>query len=354
MRGFLIPCLAAFSAAAQTAQPVPAFGRDNILPHGRETKLMAPGMVLELWGRNLAPLPWCGAEQKPAPPLPHEICGVRVLIGSRPAELMYVSGGQINLKIPEDVPAEGIEPFQVCVGSVCSEPVTMRFSARTALQALYRPAYVRMPVWIKVDAPAPYVVRYPCGVSPWSFPGYEFEVLRNGQPLAHIPPPALPAGRTTLPADTCNLATSWGRLPLHLLYRFDEPGAYAVRFTGKKDGAILYQSDWTEIEIQPFSEEKRDEWLRSLEAEVSTQQRGYRRHRGVLTRLAGRKGAGAPAEDDPGERRGLRFRSEPKLKADQTLARTMDVPVPSRARFTRLRISNSPEVSRGSQPLTQS
>jgi hypothetical protein len=53
------------------------------------------------------------------------------------------------------------------------------------------------------------------------------------------------------------------------LYRFEEPGTYAIRFTARKDGKILYQSDWTDIEIEPFSEEKREEWLRSLEAELN-------------------------------------------------------------------------------------
>ena len=67
---------------------------------------------------------------------------------------MYVSETQINLKIPEELPTEGFIPIQVCAGKVCSDPVTMRFSARTALLTLERPAYVHMPVWINVDAPA--------------------------------------------------------------------------------------------------------------------------------------------------------------------------------------------------------
>ena len=266
--------LVAFSVTAQTPQPVPAFSADNIRPYLRSTKLLAPGMVVELWGRNLTPVPWCGEEQIPKPPLPRELCGVRVLIGSRPAELMYVSGGQINtggqinLKIPEDIPAEGFQPIQVCVNSVCSAPVTMRFSGLTALLTLERPAYVHMPVWIDVDAPVPYLVPYPCSYWPWSFPGYEFEVLRNGQTLApieqpHAPPPGEGA------SDRCDGLILHGRLPLHLLYRFEQPGTYSVRFTARKYGKILYQSDWTEIEIEPFSAQKQDEWMRSLKAKLN-------------------------------------------------------------------------------------
>jgi hypothetical protein len=170
----LIMFLAALLATGQVLQPVPAFSNDNILPHGSQ-------------------------EQRPQGPLPRELCGVRVLIGSRPTQLMYVSGGQINLKTPGDVPAEGVEPIQVCVGSVCSATVTMLFSTHIALLTLNGPAYVHMPVWIDVDAPSPYVVSYPCGFWPWNFPGYEFEVLRKGQPLASLPQPPLPfTGRVSL------------------------------------------------------------------------------------------------------------------------------------------------------------
>ena len=263
----LILFLAALLATAQVLQPVPAFSSENIRPYGRATKILSPGMVLELWGRNLAPVPWCGQEQKPQAPLPRELCGVQVLIGSRPAELMYVSGNQINLKIPEDVPAEGFEPIQVCVGNVCSATLSMLFSTHTALLTLDEPAYVHMPVWIDVDPPSPYVVSYPCGFWPWNFPGYEFEVLRKGQPLAPLPQPPRPFIGTA-PLDRCEGPTYRGRLPLHLLYRFEEPGTYSVRFTAKKSGKTLYQSDWTDIQIEPFSEEKRGAQLHSLEGEA--------------------------------------------------------------------------------------
>lgn len=265
----LVALLAALTA--MVPQPAPSFKSDNILPYmRRSTKLLSPGMVVELWGGNLAPVPWSGDERRPKAPLPREICGVRVLFGSQPAELLYVSETQINLKIPEGLPAEGFMPIRVCAGTICSDPVTMRFSARTALLTLERPAYVHMPLWINVDAPAPYFVHYPCGgYWPWSFPGYEFEVLRNGRPLAPIPQPPPPA-KAVGPSGECHgLLEGFGRLPLHLLYRFEEPGTYSVRFTAKKNGLILYQSDWTDIEIEPFSQEKREEWLHSLEARLN-------------------------------------------------------------------------------------
>src|SRR5271154_5145584 len=120
------------AAVSATAQPLlPTFSSSTIRPHGRNTKLLAPGMVLELWGENLAP-PGCGRDQIPKSQLPLELCGVQVLIDSQPAELMYVSSYQINLRIPPDAPSEGLVPFQVCVAGACSDPVPMRFSAHTA------------------------------------------------------------------------------------------------------------------------------------------------------------------------------------------------------------------------------
>ena len=110
-------------------------------------------MVLTLYGGHLAPEAICG-QPRVQPAL--EMCGVRVLIGDSPAELLYVSSGQINFKIPGDVPAEGFAELRVCVGAVCSAPVSFWFSTRTALLSLEKPASVRMPVWIHVDPPPPY------------------------------------------------------------------------------------------------------------------------------------------------------------------------------------------------------
>lgn len=261
--------LAVFIAQAQTPQPAPSFTQDTIRIYGRiNSKLLAPGMILELWGKNLAPINWCGEEQAHKAPLPHEICGVRVLIGSHPAELMYVSGGQINLRISEGVPNEGMVPIQVCVGKICSSPVEMQFSTRIAVLSLEQPAYIRMPVWIHVDAPAPYFVSYPCGFQPWSFHGYEFEVLYKGQPFASLP--QKPRHPNAIADAECTGPTVRSSLPLHLLYRFEEPGQYSIRFTARKNGQILYRSDWTDIQIQPFSEQKRREWLKATENELNS------------------------------------------------------------------------------------
>jgi len=48
-----------------------------------------------------------------------------------------------------------------------------------------------------------------------------------------------------------------GRLPLHLQYRFETPGAYEVRYLRKADqfgprrDETLFRSDWTRMEVLP-------------------------------------------------------------------------------------------------------
>ena len=191
-RGGSILLLAVLPFAGQSTQPIPVFSRESIGAVGRIAKVLAPGMVLMLYGGHLAPEPVCG---QPAVQPALELYGVRVLIDTAPAELLYVSSGQINFKIPPDVPMEGFAPLRVCVGAACSTPVPMWFSTRTALISLEKPAYVHIPVWIRVDPPPPYSVLYPCWNGPWMPSGYEFEVRRNGRFLAPMPQPSSPPTR---------------------------------------------------------------------------------------------------------------------------------------------------------------
>ncbi len=268
--GCSILLLAVLPSAGQSTHAIPVFSTEGIGAVGRSAKVLAPGMVLMLYGGHLASEPVCG-QPKVQPAL--ELCGVRVLIGNSRAELLYVSSGQINFKIPADVPAEGFAPLRVCVGAACSTPVRMWFSTRTALLSLEKPAYVHMPVWIHVDPPPPYFVSYPCWNGPWILSGYEFEVRRNGRSLAPMPQRSPPPNWAGSSAERCDGPTVGSSLPLHLLYRFDEPGTYSVRFTAKKGDQILYRSECTDIVVGPFSEEKRDAWLRSLDIEIKMNSR---------------------------------------------------------------------------------
>lgn len=228
-------------------------------------------MILEVYGSNLASEP---SYVRPAVVPALEMCGVRVLLGSVPAELLYVSSRQINFKIPAGAPTETFVPLRVCAGVVCSTPVPMWFSTRTALLSLERPASVHMPIWIHVDPPPPYFLSYPCWSGPWMPPGYELEVRRRGGLMAPIPQPPPPPNWDETAAQGCGDRTARSSLPLHLLYPFDEPGAYSVRFTAREQNRILYRSEWTGFVVGPFSEERRDAWLRTLDSEIRMNSRG--------------------------------------------------------------------------------
>lgn len=268
-RGCSILLLAVLACAGQSTRPAPVFDRQGIGAVGRSAQVLAPGMVLMLYGGHLAPQSVCG---QPAVQPARELCGVRVLLDTVAAELLYVGESQINFKIPEDAPAERYAPLRVCVGAVCSAPVSMWFSTRTALLSLEKPAYVHMPVWIHVDPPPPYSVTYPCLNGPWTTPGYEFEVRRNGRSLDPAPQPPPPTKRAG--AAQCDAPTGRSSLPLHLWYRLDEPGTYSVRFTAREADQSRYQSEWTDIVVGAFSEEKHDAWLQSLESEIEMNSRG--------------------------------------------------------------------------------
>jgi len=269
-RGCSILLLAVLPSAGQPAQPIPVFSTESIGAVGRSTKVLAAGMVLVLYGGHLASEPVCG---QPTVQPALELCGVRVLIGTSPVELLYVSSGQINFRIPADVPTDGFAALRVCVGAVCSTPVPMWFSTRTALLSLEKPAYAHMPVWIHVDPPPPYFVSYPCWNGPWTPSGYELDVRRSGRSLAPMPQPSPPPNWAETSAERCDGPTVRSSLPLHLLYRFDEPGTYSVRLTAKKGDQFLYASEWTDILIEPFFEEKRNAWLESLESQIKMNSR---------------------------------------------------------------------------------
>ena len=84
------------TAAASTAPP--AIQR---LANGASFgQTYAPGMVLTIFGSNLADATWIASSV----PLPVHISGVTVTIGGVNAPLYYVSPGQLNVQIPYETP----------------------------------------------------------------------------------------------------------------------------------------------------------------------------------------------------------------------------------------------------------
>jgi hypothetical protein len=147
-------------------------------------------------------------------------------------------------------------------GSATAE---IRLGLELATLSLEQPAHVGGPVWVRIQQP-PYPrygdLQYPVEVDPSDFGCHEFEVRRNGSPLPRIPvqgPPRPPSagvmcGHIGIPGREMQHKN---RLPVHLQYRFDQPGVYEVRYTRRtappntRDSQPVFQSAWTGIEILP-------------------------------------------------------------------------------------------------------
>jgi len=257
MRGLVAFVLLTGMAFGQAG--VPRFSREG-LPHREDGKpaLLAPGMIIELYGENLGPDPWCDKQIPQNGPYPLEACGVRVLVDGRAAGLLFAGSKQINFKIPDNAPEDGEAPIQVCVHDTCSDRLTARFSLRKAFIHGQGHAYVHMPVWIEVEEPSCCGgIHYPNSFFPFDFEGARFDVLHHGEPMKPLSKSVATLGGLgwrTMPLDTPR-----SRLPLHLMYRFDEPGVYSVRFTARQDKDC--QSDWTDIVVEPYSDSQRTAWL---------------------------------------------------------------------------------------------
>ena len=218
-------------------------------------------MIVTIYGEDLGPTLQCPEPIAPNGPYPLETCGVRVLVDGRPAGLLFSGSKQINFKIPEDAPEDGSAPIQVCVHDACSDRAVVRFSSRKAFIQAVGHAYVHMPVWIEADQPWT-DIRYPYSIFPLNFGGARFEVLLQGRAVRAKPNYGLARVEAHRPRKT----RPPGRLPLHLIYRFDQPGVYSVRYTGlsyQYPGAIeiATQSDWTDIVVEPYSDAQRGAWL---------------------------------------------------------------------------------------------
>jgi hypothetical protein len=269
MRACFVLALGVASALAQSA--VPTIAREGLTtrPDGRAV-LLSPGMIMTFYGANLGPEPTCFEPIPQNGPYPNQACGVRVLVDGKPAGLLFVGPHQTNFKIPDDASEDGSAPIRVCVHDTCSDPVIFRFSAHKAYIRLQGHAYVHMPVWIEVNEPWG-DIRYPYSIFPLEFGGSKIEVLHHGEPQAPVRTATDTShGGTSAPRDSPP-----GRLPLHLIYRFDEPGVYSIRFTGrvyKYPGAIeiTTESDWSDIVVEPYTNAQRIAWLQSEGAKART------------------------------------------------------------------------------------
>jgi uncharacterized protein (TIGR03437 family) len=72
---------------------------------------LAPGTVSSVYGSNLATVTMAAN----IAPLPTIFNGVQVLVSGRPAPIYYVSGGQVNIQIPSELPVN--KPAQIILAS---------------------------------------------------------------------------------------------------------------------------------------------------------------------------------------------------------------------------------------------
>ena len=274
--------LAAVTLAAGAAQEAPQINVGGIIPNQAGVRPpLEPGMEVSIYGRRLGPDTGCtasaggGSEVK-------ELCGTAVTVGGLPAALIYVQEKQINLRVPFDVPAEGMVAFAVTREGRTSPAVSAQVGPYVAAITPPAVAYVDMPIWIEVKLPDPLApsLRYPVTIRPADFGGHRFEVRRNGVLLPPTPTRlALPiAGSGPGGFGTVGSGSLLGlshepkdprRLPLHLLYRFDTPGPYDIRYVGydyryPMEKNILVRSGWITVQVAPLPPGKRQAWLASM------------------------------------------------------------------------------------------
>ena len=92
----------------------PSFRAERVLPaNGERASVLAPGMLVSIYGEHLGPAGGCTAPATGRPGYPWELCGVEVTFGGRRAGLLYVEERQINFQAPEDGPVAGLAELKV-------------------------------------------------------------------------------------------------------------------------------------------------------------------------------------------------------------------------------------------------
>jgi hypothetical protein len=278
--------LLVLAAAGLRAQiDAPSFSRESVLPAaGKHAQSLMPGDLVSIYGQHLAPTGGCTSGPVPsAGGYPTIVCETEVTVNGVPAGLLAVMEKQINLKIPDGAPTSGDAPIVVTVCGTSSAPVMVPFGKPKVILSLTGLAYVHMPVWVNLNRRFPYYgTLYPYSLLPENFGGGTFEVKRNGVPEkpVRIPRDGEPVMVNGLLNGSIARAESpRGRLPLHLQYRFSEPGKYEIHFTGTRlepdsQGRLrrvqVDESDWTEIEVLPYSDQQRRQWIREQVSKMSS------------------------------------------------------------------------------------
>jgi hypothetical protein len=264
------------AGGAWSAEAPPEFTLEGV---GGARAILTPGAIGTIYGQHLGAAGQCIAPPSVNPPVyPIEICGTQVFVGDEPAGLLYVSEKQINFQVPKDGPECGTADLRVVYNGQWSQPLTMKAGFEKMTIRLDQPAYTDMAVWLKVDfrSESRGGIQYPSILGPAGFGCNQVEVRRDGKLLARMPGSNWNRGPIMFGGNICGGygPTPHGfenRLPLHLVYRFDEPGTYEVRYTlrdlpfgGTGPVQIKIQSEWTPIEVLPANHYQRAQWLEDV------------------------------------------------------------------------------------------
>ena len=278
-------CLAVASGLCpgqpEIVRPAPSFEAGRVLPSGGDRAVpLAPGLLISIYGDHLGPNNACEGfadtqrRETPNPLRPNQIfastliypkvlCETQVLVGEVPAGLLYVQERQINFKVPQETPVEGTAEIRVIYRGQSSRGVRLPLGLDSAAISLESSARVGMPVWLKLSMfGLEASVQYPFDIHPAGFGCHEVDVRRDGKPLPRVATLATQSiGGIAGSGGACSFlglpseSHHIGRIPLHLQYRFDQPGTYQVRYTRHSDfpaGAPpTVRSEWTAIEILP-------------------------------------------------------------------------------------------------------
>ncbi len=294
--GAMAAALCAWAAGGQA----PRFGADGVTRGERRARTVEAGALMTIYGEHLAEAGTrCEGARDGSPGAagyPEELCGTRVLVGGKAAGMIYVSEGQVNFQAPGETPDSGVVEVRVVAGGVASAGVPMPAGAEKTELSIEGTAYTGMPVWLRVDPPAgrPWEIRYPYVLGPAGFGCNDVEVRRDGKAMPRQPGARWERHGIVFAGNICG---SYGlreepekrvlnRLPLHLLYRFEEPGIYEVRLTllGAPAGFAVQEeegeaTEWMRFEVHEAGAGQRAEWLRGVRA------RGLVRETEALTDL---------------------------------------------------------------------
>jgi hypothetical protein len=261
------------------------------IPNSAETTPLGPGELVSVYGSHLGPAQFCQGHADPnlretPNPLrqdvgwnnllvfPKELCGVRVMVGGEPAGLLYVHRDQINFKVPQNVPLEGTVGLQIVHRGQSSEVVQIAAGLAPLRLILPEPAFTNMPIWVQVKLPPNRgaYIQYPYSYWPADIGCNELQLRKDGRLLERTAPARGGAGVHSGPiCGSGSYGNGYGnRLPLHLLYRIEEPGDYEVRLKMGRtlvwnraltDDEVFIQSEWTPMRVEAATQEHRRQWL---------------------------------------------------------------------------------------------